>query len=480
MAAEAHGPPTLDGYRHLRRLGRGGFADVFLYEQQLPRREVAVKVLFADADAAVFARFTDEANIVAQLSSHPAIVPIYQAGVSDDGRPFLVLEYCPGPNLAARSAAAPLPVPEALKIGIQIAGAVETAHRAGILHRDIKPHNILTSAYGRAKLTDFGIAQTLAAARPDHETGLSVPWAPPELFEAGQPSVASDVYSLSATIYTLIAGRSPFEIPGGDNDHVAVMMRIARSAVPVIDREDVPPQLFAVLEQGLAKDAEDRHPSALALARALHQVESALLLTPTAIDVFDAGVAPAPEVASDELTRIKPIAVIRPNAPEPLVAPNPADQAATPPAAEADRRPARSRGLSIGVLVGAVVAVLVAFAAAVAFVLGEDEPQLAGPPGDQSPGPVVGSRPQTPQDLEGVRHPDGTVVFTWTNPAPQEGDSYLWRFDEQGLGSRPVHVDEPRAEFEVPAGRQGCIVVMTVRGGQTSDPTPHACPRSAS
>ena len=151
-------PPELPGFVYVQPLGTGGFADVFLYEQQMPRRRVAVKVLIAERITSGAAQeFTDEANVMAMLSTHPAIVTIYQAGVAGDGRPYLVMEYCPRPNLQVRARKEPFSVAEALRVGIQVAGAVETAHRAGVLHRDIKPANILVTEYNRPALTDFGI-----------------------------------------------------------------------------------------------------------------------------------------------------------------------------------------------------------------------------------------------------------------------------------------------------------------------------------
>src|SRR5690606_6384856 len=116
---------------------------------------VAVKVMLPQAVASGGVEaFTAEANVMAQLSSHPAIVSIYEASVSPDGRPYLVMEYCSKPNLQARYRRQRLSVAEALRIGVQVAGGVETAHRAGILHRDIKPANILVTEYGRPALTD--------------------------------------------------------------------------------------------------------------------------------------------------------------------------------------------------------------------------------------------------------------------------------------------------------------------------------------
>ena len=152
-------PPQLDNFDFRSLLGSGGYADVYLYEQQRPRREVAVKVLLAEGLTEAGRRqFAAEADLMAALSAHPAIVTIYGADISADGRPYLVMEYYPGSNLRARSRTERMPVAEVLRIGVQVCSAVETAHRAGIVHRDIKPANILTSRYNKPGLTDFGIS----------------------------------------------------------------------------------------------------------------------------------------------------------------------------------------------------------------------------------------------------------------------------------------------------------------------------------
>lgn len=114
-------PPVLPGYTYVRPLGSGGFADVFLYEQDMPRRVVAVKVLVDDAiNPDVLTTFNREADILARLSAHPAIVTIYQASISADGRPYFVMEFCPD-NMSARYKKAPLPLAEVLDTGVRIA-----------------------------------------------------------------------------------------------------------------------------------------------------------------------------------------------------------------------------------------------------------------------------------------------------------------------------------------------------------------------
>ena len=147
-----------------------------------------------------------------------------------------------------------------LRTVIQLACAVETAHRAGIIHRDIKPANVLVSQYGAPGLTDFGIAgRGGAAVDDDDDVGVSVPWAPPEvLFGQSNGDARADVYSLAATLWQLLVGRSPFEVPGGDNTAYALMPRIRANPAPSTGRADVPVSLERLLAQAMAKDPANR------------------------------------------------------------------------------------------------------------------------------------------------------------------------------------------------------------------------------
>ena len=307
-------PPDLPGFTYVEPLGTGGFADVFLYEQEMPRRRVAVKVLLADRISSSAAQeFADEANVMAMLSTHPAIVTIYQAGVAGDGRPYLVMEYCPRPNLQLRARKDPFSVAEALRVGVQVAGAVETAHRAGVLHRDIKPANILVTEYNRPALTDFGIASTTGAT--GEASGMSIPWSPPESFaEPPQSGPRTDVWALGATLYTLLAGRSPFERPGERNSSADLIERIERAALPPLKRPDSPESLQRLLERSMAKNPDDRFPSAVAFARALQKVQIELSHSVTPIDIVDDH--PQAEDLDDDgdgLTRVREIVSIDPD-----------------------------------------------------------------------------------------------------------------------------------------------------------------------
>jgi len=305
-------PPELPGYTPLQLLGSGGFADVFLYEQRLPRRKVAVKVLLTEQlGRDTRAQFVAEANLMARLSAHPFIVTIFHADVSADGRPYFVMEYCSGPSLAERYKREPFAVEDALRTGIRMAGAVATAHSAGILHRDIKPANVLSNDYGWPALTDFGISSNLEGELPVHTVtapadasatssgqsavGMSVPWSPAEMFEDDpRPDQRSDLFSLAATVHTLLAGRTPFEIPGRPNGSLDLIGRIERGAITPIDRADVPRSLASVLAKGMSVRRDDRYPTAIEFARALQRIELELGYAATSIEV--------PNLASERTT----------------------------------------------------------------------------------------------------------------------------------------------------------------------------------
>ena len=279
-------PPVLSGFTFVRVLGSGGFADVFLYEQQLPRRNVAIKVLLPEVvNPRVSDMFQSEAQLMSQLSTHPAILSVFEAGVSSDGRPYLVTEVC-NSGYGERFRAETLPVAEALRTGIKIAAALETAHRANVLHRDIKPGNILITAYGHPVLSDFGIASSVYQGDNTTAVGLSVPWSAPEVIrETTTGTTASEIWALGATVYSLLAGRSPFEVPGKDNSPGHLAGRILKSKPQPIGRDDVPPQLEALLLKALSKNPIDRQHSAVEFARELQQIETSMGLAQTPLDV---------------------------------------------------------------------------------------------------------------------------------------------------------------------------------------------------
>lgn len=296
-------PPVLPGFAYVRPLGTGGFADVFLFEQDLPRRQVAVKVLLEDVvDASVLRMFNSEADIMARLSSHPSILTIYQASVSSDGRPYLVMEHCPT-SMTTRYRREAIPVPEVLQLGVKIGSALETAHRAGLLHRDIKPSNVLVTAFGAPVLSDFGIAAAVSG-RAGEVFAMSVPWSAPEVVdERVTGSIASEVWSLGATLYSLLAGHSPFELPGRDrNSRDQLKPRIRRAAYQPIARDDVPASLHALLARAMSRDPADRPASAAEVVHELQLVEQELGLFPTPHEIASEEWAAGAPVDLDDAT----------------------------------------------------------------------------------------------------------------------------------------------------------------------------------
>ena len=281
----------------------------------MPRREVAVKVIRSGASAAQKQKFQAESDLMAKFGAHPAVLSLYAAGRLRDGRAYLTMEYCPPPHLGKRfSTTSPMRVEQALEITIKIAGAVETIHRAGYLHRDIKPANILLTAFGHPVLTDFGIAISQDTPADQVDSAFSPYWAPPEQQLNRPLTPASDVYSLAATTYTMLAGRPPHVdmTPGAHNDPASILKRLHHGSIAPIGRNDVPAALERVLFTAMSKRPSDRFASAMAFARALRQIQSSLGLPLTNIDVWEDQPVIAADGSDDDATRLRPVVSISP------------------------------------------------------------------------------------------------------------------------------------------------------------------------
>ena len=265
--------PRIEGFRWIRALGSGGFADVHLYHQQVPSRDVAIKIARSNVEGGNEA-IRHEADAMARVSSHPTIVNLHGVGALDDGREFLIMEYCPVTNIADQVRAHPMDVPAALDLIIRISSGVEMLHRMGYVHRDIKPGNIMLDSYQSPVLTDFGVSARIGEGRDGGLEGFSVMWAPPEQHDGSAPADPSqDVWALGATLWTLLMGRSPFEVEDGDNSAHAVAQRVARGRVSRIDRPGVPDAVTAIVRRAMSLDPEQRFGSAAALGYALQTVE---------------------------------------------------------------------------------------------------------------------------------------------------------------------------------------------------------------
>lgn len=264
-------------YRLIEAIGEGGMALVYKAECSLLCRTVAIKILrpqYAN-DAEFVERFRREARSAASLS-HPNVVNIYDVG-QENGIDYIVMEYIPGENLKnIIKKEAPFSVRKALNYTRQIAEALNHAHQRNIIHRDIKPHNILVTPDGQVKVTDFGIARAISASSFT-QTGIvvgSVQYSSPEQVKAGLVGPQSDIYSLGCVFYELLTGTVPFK---GDTSISIAMQHLHEKVVPVREiRPDVPVMVEQIINKAMAKDPTQRYPSALAMLRDIMIAESKL------------------------------------------------------------------------------------------------------------------------------------------------------------------------------------------------------------
>lgn len=259
------------GYTVISVLGHGGFSTVYRALQESIGREVAVKidhrVLLDDDDRK---RFLAEVRAAGQVSGHPNVIDIHDAGITADGRAYLVMELCPAGSLADYLRRhGPMPLPEVLAVGVAIADALAAAHRAGLVHRDVKPANVLFDRYGHPELADFGLAARYdpSSESPATLEVLTPAYAAPEMFQWSRPTPAVDVYGLSATLYALLTGHPPRWPAGVTSLSDAEIAALHAAPLPAIP--GVPDSVVAVLRAGMAKDPANRLATAAQLRDAL-------------------------------------------------------------------------------------------------------------------------------------------------------------------------------------------------------------------
>lgn len=303
------GHDLFPGFTDVVEIGVGTLAVVFRAREMSTHRQVALKLLnVRDISPQSIESFERESIALGALSSHPNIVTLYRTFRTADGRPVLVLELCTGAVADRIHAGAAVPVPEAVSIGIKIAGALETAHRGGILHRDVKPQNILVTEFGEPALADFGVAMLQSATQTT--AGLfdfTTLHAAPELLEGGGTSAATDVYELASSLYQLIAGRSAFRAYEGESP-ASVILRILRDPVRPLSGVDVPMELSDLLIRAMSKQMDERPPTAAEFAAELAEVEIAQGWNRTQFLIRDpgplgTGIAPAVTRLPDAVPR---------------------------------------------------------------------------------------------------------------------------------------------------------------------------------
>jgi serine/threonine protein kinase len=266
---------ALPGYRDIVEIGGGAFATVYRAVEVDTGRPVALKILKVDAvHPDLVETFTQETQALAKVSNHPNIVTLYRPLVTADQRPVLVLELCQESLAQLIRRAGPLGARQVTRIGIKIAGALETAHLHGFLHLDMKPQNILVTQFGEPALSDFGVAGLQASAQAIAGVfGFTTLHAAPEILEGHRLSSATDIYGLASTMYQLLSGLPPFAT--FENEAPAsVILRIIRDPVRPLRSNDIPIGLSDLLEAALSKDPDGRPRSAVEFAEGLVAIEA--------------------------------------------------------------------------------------------------------------------------------------------------------------------------------------------------------------
>jgi len=264
----------IKGYELRETIGAGGFGAVYRAHQPLVGREVAIKIILPQyANHPDFIRrFEVEAQVIARLE-HPHIIPLYDYWRDAEGA-YLVMRFLRGGSLRASIKGNQMPLEAASKMLDHIAGALAVAHRQGVVHRDIKPDNILLDEEGNAYLTDFGIAKELGneasnVTQADMVVG-SPAYLSPEQVKSETVTPQSDIYSLGVVLYEVLTGQHPFPEAGV----TALLIKHLQEALPLVQdvREDVPPGVDEVIQRATAKDPADRYPDAPSLAAAFRRV----------------------------------------------------------------------------------------------------------------------------------------------------------------------------------------------------------------
>jgi serine/threonine protein kinase/N-acetylneuraminic acid mutarotase len=438
------------GFADAVEVGRGGAGVVYRCYQTSLRRSVAVKVLGSDLNEDNQERFLREGYAMGGLSGHPNITNILQVGVTDSHRPYIVMPYYSGGSLAERlRRSGRIGWPDALRIGVKLSGALETAHRVSTLHRDIKPGNVLVNEYGEPQLSDFGIARI--AGGYETATGFftgTIAFTAPEVLAGEPPTVKSDVYSLGATLYALIAGSAAHERKQGE-EVVAHYLRISSTPVPDLRLQGIPADVCATIEKAMSLDAAERHTSAAEFGQELQATqhhmgliadsmalsatnEEPLALTDTTAatpapvaftDSYPAGL-PAESLLPERPGQIPPAVTPPPSTPPPGV-PAPVAGSEDPTHNIGPRRGRRGLLLSVG----AIVAVIALVVGGISLIGTRDDDNAGTANGTTSAGRPTAEAQGGWQTLTNARVARAATATT-------EADGTIWIFGGIGADNR--------------------------------------------
>lgn len=444
----AQGREQVPGYTGLERIGQGRFSVVYRAIQEERGRPVALKVLVLEGLRQVeLRRFRRECQLTSRLSGNPHVAAVLEIGTTRSSRPYVAMDYFERGSLAGRLARdGPLPVEEALRAAVEVAEALGAAHAAGIVHRDVRPQNILVSGAGDHALADFGVAALL----DDRSQWLSLYHTAPEILQGRPPSPASDVYSLGATLYELLAGLPAYQ-EGTTAGIAPLLLRINGEGPPPIARRDVPPALVEAIRQAMAARPEERPADATALIGLLHAVQAGL-----GFAVSDAAPEPAPawrEAPTPPPAAPEPVedADGEPDWPGPAAPPDWDDEYESPPwAAPGDsQRVRRVLAVAAAVAVAGVLGGLIIHAALVSTPGGApgSTPTPAAASARPSTSSTASSAPPPASVLDAARPTDLTaadqstsVQLHWRLSAGNDYPLFVQKSSATGVPSAPTPV----------------------------------------
>jgi Protein kinase domain len=485
-------PPAVPGVTGLTLIGGGGSATVYQGSEPAMRRKVAVKVLHALMHEArerqVFER---ECALAGQVGEHPYAADIYRSGFAGD-RPYIVMRYYTRGSLATRLGPGQLPpVGEAVTVCAHVATALQYAHNRGILHRDVKPENILCDGFGDPVLADFGIATERDAATMALRHVMTPAYAPPEVLRDGGGWPYSDVWSLAATLYALLTGHPPFyDRRQGDP---RANMRALTGPLPPVTRPGVPGHLLQTLARALIGEPDSRTASPRLLAEELDADLRQLGLPPVPIriDAQDearspvplTAVPPAPHHAAPALAAVPPRGDQHTTGP--LAGPAPTGYLSTSQAFRVQEAKPPARRPVPRSLIAAGGAVLVLAAGAAAYLLaGPRHPNPAGASAPTTNAHAIASSlaagtaaaaPSPPADVTAVVVSPTEARISWTDTAPagQYKEVVISLGSGPGDRVRVVPDDSPQVVTKLTPHARYCFAVgyiyaITGNGAQAS------------
>src|ERR1700757_4932339 len=301
------------GFADATLIGKGGFGAVYRCIETSLDRTVAIKILNLDHDEEDLTRFVREQRAMGRLSGHPNIVGILHVDITERGEPYIVMPYHARGSIDDRIRdSGPLSARDCLRLGVKIAGALETAHLAEILHRDVKPANILISGYAEPQLADFGIARVTGSFETSSKLVMASPaFAAPEVLSGHPPTVASDVYGLAATLFCALTGHAAYERREGDRI-ITQFLRISDRVRTGLDEASMPLELTAVIERAMELRPGDRQSSAAEFGEQLQEAQEALgfgvdsMIIPAVEAADDTGSPSTPSVVSSQRVGKRP------------------------------------------------------------------------------------------------------------------------------------------------------------------------------